>query len=120
MFVPSKPAERRALAVDKRAYDASRLASVPADAFDPEASLAPAKGASAKPRAEEGTLSHELAQLELAMDSDLEEEEDWVLNDDFVANALQLGVSERDAEAVGGGRRGSGIRSLLLRALWGI
>jgi len=94
MFVPSKPAERRALAVDKRAYDASRLASVPADAFDPEASLAPAKGASAKPRAEEGTLSHELAQLELAMDSDLEEEEDWVLNDDFVANALQLGAGE--------------------------
>jgi hypothetical protein len=44
--------------------------------------------ARSKPSANVGTLANELEELEAAMDSDLEDDEDWVLNDDFVQGAL--------------------------------
>lgn len=89
VFVPTKLAKPVPLAPDRRAYDAQSLDHVPENPFEAEVRQSRARP---KPAAQAGTLASELEELEAAMNSDLEDDEDWVLNDDFVHCALDTQV----------------------------
>jgi hypothetical protein len=89
VFVPTKIAKPVRLAPDRRAYDAQSLDHVPENPFEAEVRQSRARP---KPAAEAGTIASELEELEAAMNSDLEEDDDWVLNDDFVHCALDTQV----------------------------
>lgn len=89
VFVPTKIAKPVRLAPDRRAYDAQSLDQVPENPFEAEVRQSRARP---KPTAQAGTMASELEELEAAMNSDLEDDEDWVLNDDFVHCALDTQV----------------------------
>eukprot|EP00959_Pyramimonas_sp_CCMP1952_P245119 5122900-Pyramimonas_sp.AAC.1 len=100
VFVPSKR-EPVVLPEDRKVYNARDLDHVPEDPFEVKFGTAKVKGLgeskpkpvakTAAPAENDAPLSRKavLEELEAAMASDAEEEEDWVLNDDFVNNALE-------------------------------
>ena len=88
---------------DRKVYNARDLDHVPDDPFEVKFGTARVKGlGESKPKptaktaapAEDAPQSRKavLEELEAAMASDAEEEEDWVLNDDFVNCALETEV----------------------------
>mmetsp|Transcript_13702 Transcript_13702/g.18811 ORF Transcript_13702/g.18811 Transcript_13702/m.18811 type:complete len:582 (+) Transcript_13702:106-1851(+) len=90
VFVPTKASRPVVLPEDTRVYDAACLAS-----SSLESSSAPpvVRTAAGGPRG--GARAQDLAELAAALEAELEEE-DWVLNDDFVQCALQGDEDEED------------------------